>query len=147
MTLGAFKWFVAAVAIVSFGACASAQAPDPGKSEFLSSCASCHGSDAKGDGPVAAVLKQRPADLTILAKKNGGVFPVEKVYRVIDGREEVASHGSREMPIWGYRFVPPSAKNLQMADDYILLPPASAEAIVHSRILAMIDYLSRVQEK
>jgi hypothetical protein len=73
----------------------------------------------KGDGPISGELKKRPPDLTILAKKNGGVFPLDSVYRIIDGREEIASHGNREMPVWGYRFVPPKHFDLRFGDDYI----------------------------
>jgi len=68
---------------------------------FRAYCASCHGVDAKGNGPAAASLKTRPADLTVLAKKNGGVFPEPRVRKVIMGDDVIASHGSREMPIWG----------------------------------------------
>lgn len=68
---------------------------------FRAYCASCHGLDAKGDGPAAAALKSKPADLTVLAKKNGGVFPGPRVRKVIMGDDVIASHGSREMPIWG----------------------------------------------
>lgn len=67
-------------------------------------CASCHGLLGKGDGPAAAALKIAPADLTQLAKKNGGKFPMEKVRNYIDGTKEVASHGSRDMPVWGNFF-------------------------------------------
>ncbi len=68
-------------------------------------CASCHGLQGKGDGPAAAALKKPPADLTLLAKKNGGKFPLEKVRNYIDGTKEVASHGSRDMPVWGTFFL------------------------------------------
>ena len=68
-------------------------------------CASCHGLLGKGDGPAAAALKKAPADLTQLAKKNGGKFPMEKVRNYIDGAKEVASHGSRDMPVWGSFFL------------------------------------------
>jgi mono/diheme cytochrome c family protein len=68
-------------------------------------CASCHGLQGKGDGPAAAALKIPPADLTRLAKKNGGKFPMEKVRNYIDGAKEVASHGSRDMPVWGSFFL------------------------------------------
>lgn len=67
-------------------------------------CASCHGVLGKGDGPAAAALKKAPADLTQLAKKNGGKFPTERVRDYIDGTKEVASHGSRDMPVWGSFF-------------------------------------------
>lgn len=64
-------------------------------------CASCHGTEGKGDGPAAAALKKSPADLTQLAKKNGGKFPTERVRDYIDGTKATAAHGSREMPVWG----------------------------------------------
>ena len=84
---------------------AAAQEPDAGKIEFLSSCGACHGSDAKGKGPIADQLKVTPADLTQLAKKNGGVFPSNAVYEKIDGRQEVQAHGRRDMPVWGFRYM------------------------------------------
>jgi len=68
---------------------------------FRAYCAPCHGLGAKGDGPVAPSLKTPPADLTVLAKKNRGVFPEVRVRRAITGESVIASHGSREMPIWG----------------------------------------------
>lgn len=142
----AFRWLIIASAIIAYTACASAQEVDIGKGEYLSGCAPCHGIDAKGNGPVSKELKKHPADLTALAKKNGGVFPFNRVYQIIDGRDELSGHGTREMPIWGYRFTPPHY-NLKNADDYILSPPASSEATVRSRISAVIDYLNRIQEK
>jgi len=64
-------------------------------------CATCHGLDGKGGGPAAEALKRRPADLTTIAKRNGGEFPNSRVTHIIDGYEVKAFHGSREMPIWG----------------------------------------------
>ena len=68
---------------------------------FRAHCAPCHGSDAKGGGPVAPTLKSKPADLTVIAKNSGGKFPSARVLKIISGDEVLASHGSREMPIWG----------------------------------------------
>jgi mono/diheme cytochrome c family protein len=69
---------------------------------FRAHCAACHGSDAKGDGPMAPGLKGKPADLTILSKNSGGIFPAERVRKTISGDESsLLSHGSREMPVWG----------------------------------------------
>jgi mono/diheme cytochrome c family protein len=75
-----------ATTIIGFSARASAQGIDVGKMEYQSSCAACHGIDAKGNGPVSKELKTHPADLTVLAKNNKGVFPYDMVYQVIDGR-------------------------------------------------------------
>jgi mono/diheme cytochrome c family protein len=136
---------IAAMA-VSVGS-VSAQDRDIGKIEYQSNCASCHGIGAKGDGPMSTELKRRPTDLTVLAKRNNGVFPLNSVYRIIDGRDAIPSHGTREMPVWGYRFVPPQHFDLKLTDDYIYMAPTSPEPVVHARILAVIDYLNRIQEK
>lgn len=72
-----------------------------GKGMFVQYCAVCHGEQGKGDGPAAASLKKRPADLTQLSRKNGSVFPEEKVFRYIKGSDEVSAHGTRDMPVWG----------------------------------------------
>ena len=68
---------------------------------FRAHCAACHGSDAKGNGPLASALKTKVADLTVLTKNNGGQFPSARVRSTIMGDDVVTSHGSREMPIWG----------------------------------------------
>ena len=148
METAAFKWLIIANTIIGFSACASAQDIDVGKTEYQSGCAACHGIDAKGNGPVSKELKIRATDLTVLAKNNSGVFPYNMVYEIIDGRNStIGSHGTREMPIWGYRFTPPEAFRLKNADDYIYLPPGSPELAIHSRISAVIDYLNRIQAK
>ncbi len=117
-----------------------AGAYDIGKIEFERSCATCHGLDGTGNGPVAQELKLSVPDLTTLVKRNGGVFPMAHVYNVIDGREEVRAHGTRAMPIWGTRY---SAGAAPAYDDYAFDP----EAAVRGRILALIDYLYRLQSK
>jgi mono/diheme cytochrome c family protein len=64
-------------------------------------CASCHGIDARGNGPAAPALKAKVPDLTSIAQRNHGVFPSARVSKIISGEETPAAHGSREMPIWG----------------------------------------------
>lgn len=68
---------------------------------FRAYCAPCHGEDGKSNGPVAPALNSKPTDLTLIAKRNGGVFPVKLIRNLIAGDELVIAHGSREMPIWG----------------------------------------------
>jgi mono/diheme cytochrome c family protein len=75
--------------------------PLKGPDLFRVHCAPCHGLDGKGDGPVASTLKAKPADLTVLAKNNGGKFPAERASQFISGDKAVAAHGTREMPVWG----------------------------------------------
>ena len=95
------KWFVIFNLAVGFIATAQADDLDIGKSEFQSSCASCHGMDGKGKGPVSNQLKILSPDLTILAKNNNGVFPTDSLYEIIDGSRTIPGHGTREMPIGG----------------------------------------------
>lgn len=72
-----------------------------GSSLFKTYCATCHGVDAKGDGPLADQLRVRPPDLTRFGHRNGGAFDKDKVRRIIDGREPVKGHGGPDMPVWG----------------------------------------------
>ncbi|HTC87234.1 MAG TPA: c-type cytochrome [Bryobacteraceae bacterium] len=73
-----------------------------GDNLYKTYCASCHGDDAKGSGPMAAWLKVPPPDLTRIAARNGGTFPLERVDRIIAGEEALPSgHGTRAMPLWG----------------------------------------------
>jgi mono/diheme cytochrome c family protein len=101
-----------------------------GSEMFTTWCASCHGATGKGDGPAASQMKTHPANLTLLAKKNGGKFPTEKVRNYIDGTAPVAAHGSREMPVWGTFF-------RQLGDD---------KAATY-RIVTLASYVESLQAK
>lgn len=110
---------------------------DPGKREFESNCAACHGKSGQGDGSVVELLKRSPPDLTQLSRKNGGVFPIDRVYQTIEGGT-VTAHGSREMPIWGRDY------RIQGAEYYMDVP-YDPEAYVRTRLLWLVEYLSRLQ--
>lgn len=79
--------------------------PASGKQMYEAYCASCHGSEAKGNGPAAQALKTPPPDLTSLAKNNNGQFPAMRVQGAITGQVEFAAHGTRDMPVWGPVFM------------------------------------------
>ena len=104
-----------------------------GSDAFKSYCGSCHGTSARGDGPLANELRYRPADLTRIAKRNGGKFDGEQVFKIIDGRRPVKGHGGTDMPVWGDAFK-------QSSDTY-------SEAAVKARIQSLVDYLASVQVK
>jgi mono/diheme cytochrome c family protein len=106
---------------------------DMGSEYFVRWCASCHGEDARGTGPAAGALKVRPADLTRIAARRGGEFPAGEIARKIDGRFEIAAHGTREMPIWGQRF------------GETVPEPGVSESIVRGRILVLVEYLKSIQ--
>jgi hypothetical protein len=82
--------------------------------------------------------------LTALSKANGGVFPFARVYNVIDGRFDVLAHGPRDMPIWGEIFQSPRESSNPASP-----PPEKedAELIARSRILALIEYITSLQNK
>lgn len=79
----------------------SVENPYAGYLSYRQYCASCHGLEADGNGPVAPTLKFPPADLTKLGKKYGMPLPRKKLIEFIDGRQMVRTHGTREMPVWG----------------------------------------------
>jgi len=102
--------FAAGVAALGSAATlAQTQAPPPlvvdsmsGKDLFQFYCATCHGPDGRGKGPVGAVLKTPPADLTKIAERRGGAFPrAEIVGFVSEGPAVIPAHGTIEMPVWG----------------------------------------------
>lgn len=101
---------------------------------FQRFCASCHGRDGKGDGPVAPFFKLAPPDLTGLSRRSGGTFPAERVRRIIDGREVVSPHGARQMPVWGLELAMAAgdtAQGRQQAENSIAL---------------LVDYLKTIQK-
>lgn len=96
-------------------------------------CSNCHGESGKGNGPMARILRVKPADLRLIRARNGGVFPSQEIHRTIDGREVVRGHGSGEMPLWGLAF-----QQLDL--------DANQEREVEKRITALTDYLESIQE-
>ena len=120
-----------------------AQAPPPAPDSLTGSvsfdlyCASCHGRQGRGDGPAAAALRSRPADLTLLSRNNRGVFPRERVIDVIEGSARSPAHGTSEMPVWGPTLraldasdarVPPRFQNLVAFLESIQQPAAPLSA-------------------
>jgi len=107
--------------------------------EFRISCASCHGVDGRGNGPIAKFLTPKPSDLTLLAKRNGGEYPFLKIFLMIDGREDVAAHGDRAMPVWGNRYSEEEA-----AKQY---GPFGGKDVVMGRILELVYSIQLIQQK
>lgn len=131
------------LSIALVGGVGASEKAASGKSEFRNSCSLCHGSDGKGGG-VTEVLKTAPPDLTMLAKKNGGKFPTDRVAAMIDGREVVKGHGDREMPAWGNRY---SMDKVKAAEYYGDMPYKDTEMYVKNRVKALTDFLVSIQAK
>jgi mono/diheme cytochrome c family protein len=119
------------------------QQQDYGKHIYDSKCAACHGVDGKGNGPFATNLVKKPSDLTMIAKNNKGVVPVMALEALIDGREEAFFHGTREMPVWGQELRAEAGSNWPA----YMGVPFNPEVFVRGRIMALIDYIGRIQEK
>ena len=137
------KCLFAATALVAWVGPTGAQSPvirpDFGQREFEANCASCHGMDAKGNGPLVSFLTKSPPDLSMLARRNGGVFPMARLYDVIDGTG-VPAHGNRDMPVWGRDYKVRAA-------EYYADMPYDPEAYTRARILALLEYINRLQAK
>ena len=171
MRIGIFttvSWSCLIAALIASTASVFSQAEDQGQQNFLANCAQCHGADAKGDGPRSAELHTKPADLTLLAKKNNGVFDAGAIYQAIDGREAGSRpHLSTDMPIWGCRHQEPAPIKRRVPKHYrpppLVAPPVveerdntstwqslldlscDSDEAIQDRILSIIGYLSRIQ--
>lgn len=131
--------FLGATLMVGGGLGHAQETTDIGKFEYDNSCAVCHGVEGKGDGPLAGIIETLIPDLTTLSERNGGVFPLARVYETIDGSAMVGAHGTREMPVWGRRY---SIDTAEYYCDFEYDP----EPVVRARILAVAEYLHRLQE-
>jgi cytochrome c len=154
------------VALVALPWAVLAQDTDTGQVNFMAYCAACHGADGKGSGPRSAGPNAHPANLTLLAKKNHGVFDSGAILQIIDGRQPGArAHLSQEMPIWGCRHASAPAAHRKLRKHQPYFPPAvthkretgssvealvdlpcDSEAVVQERLRSIVDYLSRIQQ-
>ena len=87
--------------LVSPAALAGSGVIAQGRALYLDRCASCHGFNADGRGPVAPALSTPPANLRLLSERYGNPLPEDLIARFIDGRADVKAHGPRDMPVWG----------------------------------------------
>jgi mono/diheme cytochrome c family protein len=130
------------VVVAAMVVCASAIAQpniDRGKQEFEANCAICHGANGKGSGFYGELLRRSPPDLTLLAKQNQGVFPMARLYEVVEGAT-VPAHGTRDMPIWGKELRTQDAQNYLEARGHY-----DAAALVRARMLLLLEYINRLQ--
>jgi mono/diheme cytochrome c family protein len=123
--------FLCAALLIGTTLSAGAAEQPNGAQLFMNHCAACHGADAEGSGPVAAVLQNTVPNLRALAQRNGGTFPADSVTAYIDGREVKAAHGDRQMPVWGDVFRGPEQ--------------GTAERTVRERIAALVAFLRGIQ--
>jgi len=132
--------------VLSFVAPAAASSPrkidedHPGYATYRRYCATCHGVFADGQGPIAPILEIPPADLTRLGAKFGDPLRKDEIAAYIDGRARVASHGPREMPVWGEKL-------------YEYLPEDDSEDVEIKNwarsvlIMRIVDYLEAIQQQ
>ncbi len=101
-----------------------------GRQLYLRYCASCHGIDGDGNGPLAGSLTTPPPNLRQLSLRYGNPLPRDRIARFIDGRADVKAHGTRDMPVWGERFY---------------AEPNGSEAATRERIRKLVAYLQSIQ--
>ena len=142
-----FATFALTAAVVlgmNAGGSAHALEPDArvklGEVEYMASCATCHGVEGKGDGPVAEVLTVKPSDLTQISKNAGGTFPSGRIQKIIDGRDMINPHGDRRMPVWGWRYLASAIDRAQEVPHEV-----DPQAVVLGRITALVEYLESIQ--
>jgi mono/diheme cytochrome c family protein len=130
------KLIISGVLAVLASSPALAQDDVRGKETYLRYCATCHGLDARGGGPTAAVLTLLPTDLTRLSTTNGGTFPTVRVVMRIDGREPLVSHGS-PMPIYGAFFE---------GRDVAIKAPNGMPILTSQPVVDLVVWLESIQE-
>jgi mono/diheme cytochrome c family protein len=124
----------AALGMMCCGSSFAHELPDLSGAElFQHLCASCHGAAARGNGPVAAVLKPKVPDLTRIAARRGGTFPKQRVWQIIEGQERLPAHGLRDMPVWGWELY------AYEGEDPV------RRARVAQLITSLVDYLESIQ--
>jgi len=132
----------ATAVLIALPAAAPAAEKSLGQREYEAKCVMCHGAAGKGGGWFAPYLKTAMPTLTLLKRNNSGVFPFDSVYQVIDGRREVLVHGPRDMPVWGAVYRVESDKQFDVYSGQYMID----EGVIRARILALIEYISRLQE-
>ena len=140
------------IAAITFATSAMGQAQDldNGRTDFLSKCAGCHGVDGKGTGPMTSKLKRKPADLTALAKNNNDVFSADAIAAVIDGRGCGPAPQARNanLGMSARATARPAEESLPTRTiDSLLDMPCDSEEVTRKRILEIVGYLRRIQEK
>lgn len=99
-------------------------------------CATCHGIEAKGDGPMRPALLLQPPNLRELARRNDGTFPIVRVVSRIDGRDPLVSHGS-PMPVYGWYFE---------GEDTALKAETGQPILTSKPVVDLMGYLQSIQE-
>ena len=126
---------IVGVALACAGAVVQAQDIETGAELYRVHCATCHGIEASGQGPMVGVLTVKPVNLTALTATNDGVFPTERVVRRIDGRDPLVSHGS-PMPVYGYFFE---------GEDTAIKAPSGQPIMTSLPIADLVAYLKSIQ--
>jgi hypothetical protein len=134
--------YVVVLCIVGLSTESLAEEKSFGQILYDKHCAACHGDTGKGDGEFGKLWEMPVSRLDTLSKDNGGVFPFERTYKVIDGRKKVKGHGERMTPIWGDVFTVRAVHEhgAFFGEFY------ANEHIIRSRILALIEYIHELQE-
>ncbi|MCK0149176.1 cytochrome c [Marivita sp. S6314] len=133
------RLMMACAAALAGAACTPDEMPQPtdGRALFIENCAVCHGADGKGNGPMARATQPAPADLTLIAVRNGGVFPEVEVLSTIDGYARSDMSGP-DMPEFGA---------LLQGD---LVPLDTGDGVMTPtprKLVALLEYIESIQQE
>ena len=78
----------------------SLEAQSDGQLLYMENCAVCHGLSGRGDGPASISLGTAPEDLTQIAARRDGIWPMLEVMSIIDGYSR-RTLPREDMPIIG----------------------------------------------
>ncbi len=125
-----------ALTTLALSTSAIAQDADVGRAHYHTHCATCHGLEGRGDGPMAGVLMIKPVNLRELTAANGGAFPLERVVKRIDGRDPLVSHGS-PMPVYGDYF--------EGSFDVPMKAPSGQPVLTSQPVVDLVAYIKEIQ--
>ena len=132
------RHLIATLAFASIAAAAPVSADEIGQDLYMQYCATCHGTDAKGAGPLAEHMITAIPDLTTLAERNPkakGEFPMLDVIHIVDGRTGLRAHGG-PMPVYGAIFAAEGADREKWGE----------VMYTRGRVMSLVYYLESLQQ-
>ncbi|SDY45471.1 Cytochrome C oxidase, cbb3-type, subunit III [Jannaschia faecimaris] len=132
-----YSAYIAAIAVVF--SVSPAVSDEPGAEVFQQYCATCHGSDARGGGPLSEYMTDAIPDLTKLSARNPkaeGQFPMLDIIHIIDGRTGLRAHGG-PMPVYGAIFAEEGANRENWGQ----------VMYTRGKIMSLVYYLESIQEE